>query len=565
MTQITNSKTMELTNETIRDLIKRRPHQKEIEKGIKHQKRLKFHTQTALNKWDFDSAYIDFSYWISTEQPELLPKDKAARILQLIRPPICTVELTESIFSKLNKIFHSNDAFFDYRFSNPDLKTDWEMYRNKSFWAVHGFQAMQSAIDSVWCVDFPDFQKGSRPEPENRLVNIENVIDIQNDRDNNCEYFIYQYGEKLVVYDTSMIRVFAYKQGEIGQELITISHGLDYTPARMFWSESLEDGNYLNKEAPITKELSDLDWLLLHRTAKKYLDLANAYPREIGYRHDSDSKDDNLTEDKGRPKEQRKPIGAHLMGPGTYIEVDPPMDSSEADLMKNPFLLISPDTDTLTWHVSEEQRLKNDIYRSVVGTDVDIKNEQAKNEKQVDSAFESQLSVLTRIKKNFEIIHSFADSTICKIRYESAFLGCAIDYGSSFFLKTITELHQDYELAKKTGNEVILSEITSNILDSKYRDDKSSRRRAEIIRDLDPLPEKTITEAIEIYKNGGVDKINFVIKSNLLSFVRRFERENIPLVEFGENIDYNVKIETIINRFKEYASEQRQELSDQGI
>jgi hypothetical protein len=37
------------------------------------------------------------------------------------------------------------------------------------------------------------------------------------------------------------------------------------------------------------------------------------------------------------------------------------------------------------------------------------------------------------------------------------------------------------------------------------------------------------------------------------------------LTEFGANIDYNVKIESIINRFKEYASEQGSQLSDQGV
>lgn len=564
MIQTTNSKTMELSNEKIRDLVKTRPHQREINKGVQHQKRLRFHTQTTLRKSDFDSAYSEFSQWLSIEKPELLPEDKASRILQLIRPPICTIELTESIFSKLGKIFHSNDAFFDFKFTDPDLKADWNEYRDKSFWRTHGFQAMQAAIDSIWCVDFPEVQKGSRPEPENRLIRIENVIDIENDRNNNCQYFIYQSGKKIVVYDSVSIRVFSY-EGDLGKELYNFPHGLGYTPARMFWSESLEDNNYLNKEAPITKELSDLDWLLLHRTAKKYLDLANAYPRELTYTSDKDLNDKDLTEDKGRHESERKPVGNKLMGPGTIIEVDPPMDNTEADLMKNPFLLISPDVTTLEWHVTEEQRLKNDIYRSVVGTDVEIKNEQAKNEKQVDSAFESQLSVLLRIKNNFEIIQTFADSTICRLRYEKAFISCSIDYGNSFFLKTISELHQDYELAKKTGNEIVLSEITSNILDSKYRDDKASRSRAEIIRDLDPLPEKTITEAIDIFKNGGVDKINFVIKSNLLSFVRRFERENISLAEFGANIPYFKKIETIINQFKAYASEQGQELPDQGV
>ena len=550
---------MELSNEKIRQLVTERPHQREIEKGIKHQQRLRFHTQTTLNKSDFEAGYWDFRHWIANESPELLPADKSARIMQLIRPPISTIELTESIFSKLRKIFHGQDSFFDYQFSNPDLKSDWSEYRDRDFWPTHGFDAMQSAIDSVWVVDFPDVQSGSRPEPFNRLIDISNVIDIENDGDNNCQYFIYRIGGFLVAYDSVSIRVFEYDTG-VGAMTKEIRHGLGYTPARMFWTEKLDTNNLINKESPITKELSELDWLLFHKSAKRYMDLSNAYPREITYSADDSYQDDDRTENKDRMPGGKRPIGNKLMGPGTIIEVDPPLDSNEADLMKNPFLLISPDVETLKWHVTEETRLKNDIYRSVVGVDRDIQNDQAMNEKQVDSSFESQLSVLLRVKKNFEIIMEFSDSTNALLRYGNSFKGCTIDLGTGFFLKTVTELHEDYKIAKETGNEVVLEKITSNIYDAKYREDSASRQRAEIIRDLDPLPEKTVKEAIEIYKNNGIDKINFIIKTNLLTFVRRFERENIPLVQFGENIEYSSKIDTIINRFKEYA----REFNDEG-
>ena len=553
---------MELSNEKIKDLLERKPHQNQLEKGIRHQKRLKFHTETALSRWDFDSAYFEFRQWIASEAPEILPADKATRVLQFIRPPISTIELTESIFSRLRKIFHSQNSFFDYRFSDPALGIDWDEYRDKAFWATHGFQAMQSAIDSVWCVDFPETQTGPRPEPFDRLIRINDVVDIQNDINNNCEYFIYKSGEKIIVYDSSTIRVFDYRSGNLGEEEIVIPHGLGYTPARMFWSENLEDENYINKESPLTKSLSDLDWYLLHTAAKKYMDLANAYPRELMYESDDDSDDPDRTDNKSRPPEGRRPAGNKLMGPGSIIEVPIPKDSTEPDLMSNPFKLISPDVATLEWHVSEEMRLKNDIYRSVVGADHEVKNEQAKNEMQVDAAFESQLAVLLRIKKNFEIIHTFSDATKCRLRYQKAFTGCSIDYGTGFFLKTVSDLHEDYKLAKESGNEIILSEITDSILDSTFREDKSSRQRAEIMRDLDPLPEKTIKDAVEIMKNGGVNKINFIIKTNLLNFVRRFERDNIPLVEFGANIEYNTKIDTIINKFKEYANEQ--DTSEQG-
>ena len=69
------------------------------------------------------------------------------------------------------------------------------------------------------------------------------------------------------------------------------------------------------------------------------------------------------------------------------------------------------------------------------------------------------------------------------------------------------------------------------------------------------LSEKDLDESIQIFDKGGVDKINFVIKTNLLNFVWRFERENISLVEFAKDIDYAKKIDLIQTKFKEYAKQ----------
>ena len=169
------------------------------------------------------------------------------------------------------------------------------------------------------------------------------------------------------------------------------------------------------------------------------------------------------------------------------------------------------------------------------------------------------------MKKNFEIINKFADYTIAKLRYGDSFIGCQIDYGTNFFLKNINDLHKDFELAKKAGvGESILEQIQINILDTKYKEDHRSRERAKIIMDLDPLPQKNDDEAIKILENGGIDKINFIIKSNLINFVKRFERENINLVEFASNRDYSTKIDTILTKLKDYASEFRQDDPDQG-
>jgi hypothetical protein len=89
--------------------------------------------------------------------------------------------------------------------------------------------------------------------------------------------------------------------------------------------------------------------------------------------------------------------------------------------------------------------------------------------------------------------------------------------------------------------------------------DKQNRERADIIRELDPLPNKTLEDSVMILENGGISKINFIIKSRLINFVNRFERENTDVVKFGSMTNFNRKIEQINEEFKKYAEEENVE------
>ena len=83
-------------------------------------------------------------------------------------------------------------------------------------------------------------------------------------------------GDLIYAYDEVAISVYQEgKKRDISAEPIYYyEHKLGYTPARMLWSEMLGSKDFINKESPLTKELSDLDWLLLHKASKRYLDLA---------------------------------------------------------------------------------------------------------------------------------------------------------------------------------------------------------------------------------------------------------------------------------------------------
>ncbi|MBU0847473.1 hypothetical protein KKH23_09845 [Patescibacteria group bacterium] len=546
-----------LSNTEIQALFQERPRKKEIDIGIKHNDRLRFHTETVINKSQLSPYYQTYIDWISSRQPELLPTDKIERFKQLFTVPVPTVELTESIFSHLGNVFKGQDAFNRYQFSDDEILGDWQGFTTDTFWNTQGFSAMQNAIDSVWIVNLPEVQNSRYPEPEDRLIDIKNIIDISVDINNNCEYLIFQSGNKIYVYDDYKFSRYDFTDGSMALlPEVEIPHSLGYCPARMFWSDPLMSGNYINKKAPLTNVLGDLDWLLTCQVFKKYMEIANSYPITAAYRKQQNFIDSQFESDRGRSKEQQKTAGGALAGPGSYLEIDPPLQG-ESDLMADPVKLISPDVETLEFHEDSLQLKEQNIFYKTVGIDGEQKNDMAKNEKQVMASFESQSSILEKIAKNFEIIQEFADKTKINLRYGPAVLqDISVDYGSKFFLKTEDDyIEQLKEVKDKGGHTAVVSAIMDETLEAKYRNDKNGLTRAKIIQELDPLPDKTQEEAEAILDKRGITIEQFIIKSQLLNFVKRFEREQASLVVFASARDYKDKIDLIYDEFIKYAKE----------
>ena len=550
-----------LTLEQIQVLIKERPRKKEIESGKWHQNRLKFHTETKLLKSELSPYAGDFMAWIACEKPALLPQDKIDRFKQLMTCPLPTIQLTQSIVINLSRVFEGQDAFFRYDFTDDKKEADWLKFRDDDFWRQDGWKAMINAIDSVWVVDIPSEQKGDYPEPKNRLIDISDVLDLFVKPNGECTYLIFSIGEKLFVYDEISIRVWDYKNGDIqGDPLTDFIHELNYCPARMFWSELLSSANWINRKAPLTNVLSELDWLLVHKIFKKYMDIANSFPILVKYETDNNSEDLSREEDKGLVNPQ--PAGKKFTGPGTELSVPIPIEG-QPDLMSNPVKWITPDIASLEFHVTEDERLTDYIFKTSVGIDGEQNNDQAKNEKQVQASFENQSIILARIADNFEKIQMFAENTIIKLRYGiDSIENVSIDYGTKFFLKTITDLVTEKEAV--TGDDIMVDAIREEMIETKFRNDTAGKTRAEVIRDLDPLPsivgmnragDSPIDEAIKIYDAGGIDLNAFIVKCNLMNFVRRFEREQLPISQFMKVGDYSERVDLIKVEFAKYASE----------
>jgi hypothetical protein len=545
-----------LLNADVQRLYKERPRKKEIEVGVKHQDRLRFHTETVIRKEQLSGYYRDFLTWIASTKPELLPKDKIERFKQLITLPLPTIELTESICSHLGNVFHGQDAFNRYAFENPETSKDWDEFIDDSFWHTQGFAAMINAIDSVWVLDLPKEQSTEMPEPKDRLIDISCVVDIACDLKNKCEHILFQIDDKLYQYDDTFIRVYKAEKDVLSKmPELEIAHGLGYCPARMFWSDPLMRGNNINKKAPLTNVLGDLDWLLVCHVFKKYMEIANSYPIIAAYKPQDDYQGSRHEEDRGVSEDIRRPEGADLVGAGSVILVNPPL-TGEADPMANPIKFINPDVATLEYHVTNITNKRDVIFYSVVGKGEE-QTKEAVNEKQVMASFESQTAILQKIAYNFKMIQEFAEKCKADIRYGvGQLVEISIDYGTRFFLRSSADLIEDLNTAKTNGSHAsVIGSIMDEIIESKYRNDKNGMTRAQIIQELDPLPDKTFEETVKILEKGGITKEQFIIKTNLMSFVKRFEREQAPIVEYAAKRPYSTKIDLIEEEFEKYAEE----------
>lgn len=574
---------------------------KELNKGRKrktlalamlHQNRIRFHTQAEASTpmllyakryeqqlkglpqsgvWQALADFLAFA-------ENLLPHDKYKIFKSLFRFPVATNEITGVCFDKLSRIFEGRDPAYTYQFKATEQRDDWEWYRQEvmkepTVWSTKGWEFFKTEINSVLIVDMPKEQKrGDRyPQPYFYWLPIDKVIAYEAHRDGQMEWIAFrQDDDELAVFDDERYRVFGFKDGVLGELLVDNPHDLGYCPARFFWSEPVNLQNPDVKMSPLTKELGHLDWWLFFHLSKKHLDMYGSYPVYYGYEQNCDFHNDNtgdycnggfLYDAKGEQKLDMNGLpvscpkcGEHrITGAGSFIEVPVPIEG-QPDLGQHPVGMLSVDRSSLDYNKDEEERLRLAIITAIVGQNEEITQREAFNEQQVKAAFESQSTVLNRVKKGFENAQQWVDSTICRLRYGQLFISCNISYGTEFYLTTVDDLRERYKTAKESGaSEAELDALHQKIIETEYRNNPLMQQRMLILSDLEPYRHLTRDEMIELQGAGLVSQDDLLVKLNFADYVRQFERENMNILEFGENITYPAKIQAITGRLREYA------------
>lgn len=101
------------------------------------------------------------------------------------------------------------------------------------------------------------------------------------------------------------------------------------------------------------------------------------------------------------------------------------------------------------------------------------------------------------------------------------------------------ELRERYKLAKETGaSEAELDAMQNQIIETEYRNDSTQLQRMLVLAELEPYRHLTRAEVLNLYGQQIISEPELRVKLNFANFVRRFERENTNILEFGTQIPF---------------------------
>ena len=150
----------------------------------------------------------------------------------------------------------------------------------------------------------------------------------------------------------------------------------------------------------------------------------------------------------------------------------------------------------------------------------------------------------------------FVEDTICKLRYGDAFISSSVNWGTEFYVFTVTELYSKYKQAKENGaSNPELDAISQQILEVEYRNNPLVLQRMLILKQLEPYPHKTLDEVLKLYEKELLNENLVKLKINFSTLVEKFERENINIIEFASNKSMREKIDIISKKLLEYVTE----------
>ncbi len=554
-------------------------HADQIAKAKKLEERVKLHAEAVMDTDELHNRFQFFKDWVAN----ILPPDKLEGFCTLWTSPVETNELTESIYGELSRIFTAENPHTRHTFKDTDTRADFEEYlsdiNDERFWKVDYWNEIKTDMNSVIVVDLPAAQLTPKPAPYYYILDICHVLDMDVNKKGIVEYIIAWTSEPgyiMAIEDTMYRKIFVpVNEGKWDFEKATvvmeIPHSLGRTPAKPVYFNPISKDQLLINHNPITKSLGALDWLLFFEVAKKFLETYAPFPIYATYSELTDTIDQPNNEGEeelahglnlpagvrikanSSPSANKNFDNKRLVGPGTIQRYEAPRDSNDSDLLANPVQVIPAEEVSLRYCAENVKELNNEIFANCVGRGGDVINNQAANELQVQSTFESRINVLASIRSRIEECRQYVYEVMAELRYGALYEGTDVSLGDIYYLSSVKDQQDQLKQAKDTGlpNYELQNQILA-IFRNKYRDQPDLLSRNEILSQLEPYPGLTITEVADLVGKGLANKEKLMMKIEFDSLIRRFEREQMNVVDFASARPLQTKIDIILTKLREY-------------
>jgi hypothetical protein len=553
--------------EVLKDILEKQPRRKEIDKAIEIEQKSMFFTDPIADISNCNGYKYKFLRKVSDR---LNNPDSYNNFINNLTFPLKINEFIESIYTKIGNIWQGQNPFYEFSFSTDSIE-DYFQYVNVDYFKEDVWDEFKTHYNSIIITDLPEKQEGERPDPYNTIIRIQQVVDVFS-VDNHIKHVIFECCDKLVVIDNESYQLYNYTDSTLGALEVDSPHDLGRCPA--VWLSQLDFNTKSNivKSNAISKSLGKIEDLQIIYTLKNILSPYAFYQFIVKYKNASECNYDDGKNycDGGYLKNKETDEAIYVgneyttqavakcpqcnknPGVGDVLGKPMPISSDEPDL-KNVIEFVAPKVDILEYgdqYIIDQER---DLFDNIVGTDQTLNPNQNHNELAYKYNTEGQQDVIFRWKGMFENVISHTLDNVLQLRYDDLYQGNSIDLGTEFILADINTLLGEKKELRELGLEDVFN-INEAIINARYQNNPEKKKRALIIAAFKPFDESIVTVEAS-FKDGLIDKKDYIKQKYLKEFIKWFEAKRIKLEQFPKDQSAERIAETLDLVFDDWYNE----------
>ncbi len=568
---------MKLNETTAMDVIRNPKSKNKIQEIRNHESQLRVFTEVMTEK-ELDGE----PYWNTLmETMKHRSEKKFDRVKKFARYPLPVVQLCDSVLNDYFKVFEGKNRYFSVSGDRDiDRLHQWIHDEKPANWVE---KQARKVFKNKPC-SFVVVDRDDKGQPYLIHVDADRLVDVQlKDDDGNCEYICFVHSQEpnptksnvlttyYSVYDDE--HYFVYSKDSDDDKIThvtTQSHGIGWCPAKSFIRSLDSVSNPLKRRVAFSSALSKLEDWTMFDIFRNYVDHYAPFP--ITESPQSKCPNDDCEGGKVRSEiiidagtGASKTVfqdceickgsqgGQHIF-PGTHIGIKVSADKDVND-GSGVFRMIFPDVDKLKYVPEKLDDLEMEIRYKTSGVN-DLLSNEAVNKLQVKGSFANMESVLMRSKKELDDIYRFIVKTVSRLYYTGIDVDVEANFGTEWYLITEDDLQKRFDQAKKIGMPVEeMLNIYKELIETKYKGNPDKMERTLMLLDLDPFPMYSVEDCFKLKSESVMDDWQLSLKINFLKFISKFEAENVPITQFGIELDYWKRIEIITKELEIYNQE----------